>query len=64
MGRIKTKDIKKIGYEILERRDDFTKDFASNKKIVKEMDFTNEKKTINKIAGFITRKKAGKQMDK
>jgi len=54
MGRIKTKDIKKIAAE-LAKRPEFSTDFEKNKTLLKELDITDEKTTRNKIAGCIVR---------
>ena len=56
MGRIKTKFIKRITYEILEEhRNKFKEDFENNKKILDEVAEIQSKKIRNAIAGYITR---------
>ncbi|MBI5347325.1 MAG: 30S ribosomal protein S17e [Candidatus Aenigmarchaeota archaeon] len=56
MGRIKTADIKRASWELMERYPGkFTESFEENKKILKEMDMVEEKKTRNKIAGHLIR---------
>jgi small subunit ribosomal protein S17e len=54
MGRIKTRDIKRLGIQLVEKyRDKFTTDFETNKQILK--DFKIEGKRFrNKLAGYIT----------
>ncbi|MBI2971350.1 MAG: 30S ribosomal protein S17e [Candidatus Aenigmarchaeota archaeon] len=57
MGRIKTADIKKASGELLSAYSNkFSTDFAANKEVLKEFNITDEKRTKNKIAGYITRK--------
>ena len=61
IGRIKTDDIKKASFELLERYPDkFGKDFEENKKALEELDLIEEKKARNKVAGYIahTKKRA------
>ena len=63
IGRIKTREIKKASFELLERYPDkFGKDFEENKKILEGLNLIEEKETRNKIAGYlahiITRKAA------
>lgn len=60
MGRIKTKDIKRLAIQIHEKyKDSFTEDYARNKEILKELlKQTGEeqsKRATNKIAGYILR---------
>lgn len=55
MGRIKSKLVKRTGNLLLKEENDFSEDFDSNKKILK--DSMPSKKIRNKISGFITRKK-------
>jgi len=54
MGRVKTRNIKKIGEELLEQHpDEFTEDFGQNKKKVDEYTTVQSKSLRNKIAGYI-----------
>lgn len=54
IGRIKTGDIKKATFELLERYPDkFSKDFEENKKILEELNLIEEKRMRNKIAGYL-----------
>ena len=56
MGRIRTHDIKKVSFELVERYSNrFTADFKTNKEIVNEVKVADSKKIRNKIAGYITR---------
>lgn len=56
MGRIRTRDIKDTARKLLERFPDrFTQDFELNKKILNEINLTNNKKMRNKIAGYLVR---------
>ena len=54
MGRIKTGDIKRASFELLERHPDkFGKDFEENKKALDELNLIEEKKIRNKVAGYL-----------
>lgn len=56
MGRIKTKPIKRVTHEILEKnRDKFTTDYKKNKEVLKSMYNIPSHKIGNTIAGYITR---------
>ncbi|PSN84474.1 30S ribosomal protein S17e [Candidatus Marsarchaeota G2 archaeon ECH_B_SAG-F08] len=56
MGRIKTRSIKRVGKQLVENYPElFTKDFRQNKKILVRFLETDSKKTLNKVAGYITR---------
>ena len=56
MGRIKTKDIKSAGRELLALHENtFTADFEENKKLINSMSLTSQKKIRNKLAGYLTR---------
>lgn len=58
MGRIKTKLIKALTGEVYEKyKDEFTTDFAENKKVLDSVQDDASKKLRNQIAGFATRKK-------
>jgi len=55
IGRIKTGDIKKASFELLDKYPEkFGKDFKENKKILEELNLIEEKKVRNKVAGYIT----------
>ncbi len=55
MGRIKTRDIKRLGVELVEKyKDRFTTDFQTNKEVLKELKIEG-KQFRNKLAGYITR---------
>ena len=54
MGRVKTKNIKKIGEQLIEEYpDEFSEDFAENKKKVDVFTTVQTKPLRNKIAGYI-----------
>ena len=58
MGRIKTKDVKRLALQVYEKyKDRFSDDYYENKEILKEiLKQTGEetsKRTINKVAGYI-----------
>ncbi len=56
MGRIRTHDIKKLSFELIEQYSSrFATDFRTNKEIVDELKLSDSKRTRNKIAGYITR---------
>jgi len=57
MGRIKTKMIKRLTFELIKRhRDRFTTLFEENKKIVIEyLGADASKKIRNSVAGYVTR---------
>jgi small subunit ribosomal protein S17e len=60
MGRVKTRNIKRIGEQLLEEYpDDFSEDFVENKLKVNELTTVQSKLLRNKIAGYIvtTKKK-------
>lgn len=58
MGRIKTKLIKRLTHELIERYSDrFTERYEENKKVVGELVMTESKKIKNAIAGYVTRLK-------
>ena len=62
MGRVKTKEIKRMSFSLMERNPSlFTREFAQNKKAIAEMKIFDEKKAINKIAGYITKTTKRKQ---
>jgi len=54
MGRVKTRNIKKVGEELLEQHpDEFTEDFSHNKVKVDKYTTVQSKSLRNKIAGYI-----------
>jgi ribosomal protein S17E len=56
MGRVKTKEIKKLSFVIIEKNPGkFNEDFKKNKQAVREMKIIDEKRATNKIAGYITK---------
>ncbi len=56
MGRIKTAEIKRASWHLSEKHPDmFSASFDENKKKLDELNCVNEKKTRNKIAGFLVR---------
>lgn len=56
MGRIKTKLTKRISNKLVKNhRDEFKKDFESNKKLVSKFADIRSKKLRNIIAGYVTR---------
>jgi len=56
MGRIKTKLIKRLTFQLIkEHGDEFKNDFDENKKIVEQFLKGPSKKIRNCIAGYVTR---------
>ena len=56
IGRVRTKDIKNIVFEISEKYPDkVTADFESNKEFINELKLTDDKKIRNRIAGYAAR---------
>ena len=56
MGRIKTKLIKRLTFEIVKQsRDKLTTQFEENKKVVGELLGDASKKIRNSVAGYVTR---------
>lgn len=54
MGRVKTKNIKRIGEKLMaEYPDEFSENFAENKLKVDKMTTAQSKSLRNKIAGYI-----------
>jgi small subunit ribosomal protein S17e len=54
MGRVKTKNIKRTGNQLLEQfPEEFTDDFAENKALVDKYTTAQSKPLRNKIAGYI-----------
>ena len=56
MGRIKTQLIKRTTFKLMElHRDEFKKDYNTNKELVSKFAIIHGKKIRNVIAGYITR---------
>lgn len=56
MGRIKTKMIKRLTFQLMkEYSDSFKQDFNENKKLVEQLLKGPSKKIRNCIAGYVTR---------
>ena len=56
MGNIRTKDIKKVSFQLVEAYPDkFNRDFENNKDIVNRSNVATTKIIRNKIAGYVTR---------
>jgi small subunit ribosomal protein S17e len=56
MGRIKTKQVKRITFELIAMHGDkFKTDYESNKAIVSQVTNVQSKKLRNTIAGYLTR---------
>ncbi|MCX6815906.1 MAG: 30S ribosomal protein S17e [Candidatus Aenigmarchaeota archaeon] len=56
MGNIRTKDIKKVSFDLRAAYPDrFKDDFETNKSVIKELDMFTTKIIRNKVAGYVTR---------
>lgn len=56
MGRIRTKFVKTVSKQLMEKNPGkFSKDFKKNKETMNELDLVDEKLMRNKIAGYIVR---------
>lgn len=56
MGRIKTREIKRIAKQIVEKYPGkFSPDFETNKQVSNELGIFTSKKMRNKVAGYIVR---------
>ena len=56
MGRIRTGEIKKASFKLIQGYPDrFGTDFKKNKDELNKMDIISEKRLKNRIAGYITR---------
>ena len=54
IGRIKTKDIKKISFDLIEKYPDkFSSDVEKNKGFVNTLNLVEDKSVRNKISGYI-----------
>lgn len=57
MGRIRTKQIKRLGQKFLDtHKSQFSEKFEDNKQKVQELSDVKTKKLRNMIAGYITKK--------
>lgn len=55
IGRIKTKDIKKISFDLIEKYPDkFSSDIEKNKEFINTLNLVEDKSVRNKISGYIT----------
>lgn len=64
MGRIKTKQVKRITNKLMEKHEDeLTSSFDENKEVVEKHTTVNSKKLRNRIAGHATRLKSNKEDD-
>jgi len=55
VGKVRTKLVKRIARELLEKYPDmFTREFEHNKQVVKRLAIIPSKKLRNQIAGYIT----------
>lgn len=62
MGKIRTKEIKAASFELMEKYPDkWKKTFDENKEIANKMNFFTNKKSRNKVIGYLTRKMARKK---
>lgn len=56
MGRIRTHAIKRVSFELVEKRGEkFAPDFEVNKKAISEMKLFKSKRARNKVAGYVAR---------
>ncbi|MFC2143339.1 30S ribosomal protein S17e [Candidatus Aenigmatarchaeota archaeon] len=56
MGRVRTKEIKNLAKELVDKNPDiFTEDYERNKEIITKMNIFDQKKAKYKIAGYIVR---------
>lgn len=55
MGRIKTRDIKKLAAKLIKENDKFVGNFKGNKEVLKGIYINKTKKMQNKIAGYIAK---------
>lgn len=56
MGRIKTRSIKSTGRRLYKAYPDlFSKDFQANKRVLVKVLDVDSKRTLNKVAGYVTR---------
>ncbi len=64
MGRVKTKEIKKISFSLIEKNLGFTSDFKKNKEILRKLKILEEKRATNKISGYIAKTMKRRQRPK
>jgi small subunit ribosomal protein S17e len=65
MGNIKTRMIKRTALQLVDSYPElFSKDFAANKKIVSQLIQADSDKTLNKVAGYVTRLVRRKEREK
>ena len=56
MGNIRTKDIKKAAFQVKESYTEHaTDDFEKNKQAIKDLKLIDNKRSRNKVAGYLTR---------
>jgi len=56
MGRIRTKEVKRLAKQLVEKYPDkFSSDFETNKQALNELGIFTSKKMRNKVAGYIVR---------
>jgi small subunit ribosomal protein S17e len=56
MGRIRTHDVKKVSFELVERYGNrLNNEFQNNKEVVEELKIANSKRVRNRSAGYVTR---------
>ena len=56
MGRIRSGEIKKTSFQLIERYPEkFSNDFKKNKEALNELNVISEKRLKNRVAGYITR---------
>ncbi len=68
MGRIKTKDIKRLTFGLIESYPEkFSADFEKNKEVLGELTIIPHKRVRNRVAGYLTkitkRKRLAKPLD-
>lgn len=57
MGRIKTKLIKRLTFQLIkDRKQEFSKDFGQNKEVVGKHLSVSSKRIRNAVAGYVTRR--------
>ena len=56
MGRIKTKFMKRLSFELIKQhKPELKQDYAENKKIIEPLLTNSTKKVRNVVAGYVTR---------
>ena len=57
MGKIRTREIKTASFELMEKYNDkWKKTFDENKKVANELGVFKNKRSRNKVIGYLTRK--------